>query len=65
MILHESTTFVESDTLMTCVDYGVPIPEMMDGVELSTDSHVNIYSNVVVEGGVSLYYQFLRFAALS
>lgn len=56
MILHQNATALEGSTLfLTCVGYGVPSPNMMwlkDGVELSNNYHVSIYSNQVEEGGV-------------
>ena len=57
VILNEDTTSVEGAMLiLTCVGYGVPSPGMMwqkDGVELSSNSRVNIYSTEVEVGGIS------------
>ena len=41
--------------ILTCVGYGVPSPDMMwlkDGVELSNNSRVSIYSTEVEVGGI-------------
>ena len=56
VILNEDTTSLEGNMLiLTCVGYGVPSPNMMwlkDGVELSNNSRVSIYSTEVDMGGI-------------
>ena len=56
VILNENTMSLEGNMLiLTCVGYGVPSPDMMwlkNGVELSNNSRVSIYSTEVEVGDI-------------